>query len=353
MNRYRFKTRISAFCAVLILALSAVCPAYAETSGTTIISVGKSTAEESGQETGTHGTAAPSSDEARMQGFSDAMRSQGVGTSSGSVSSRGASSGTASVQGNSSGTQRRTAGYSAEDEARMQGFSSTLQSQGISGSSKSRGQVVSTGSGNVIYGEAADPRLQSLYSEAQSIGPAVKDVVIQTRRPWQEEDSVYVEQALPGQLPQYEALEKAELTDEWVRAGLMQGTAGQVTGNSPVNTGYHSVPDGIFPSTDWRKFGTELVDLGTFTLTAYDPCLQCCGKTDGITASGTKGMAGRTIAVDPKVIPYGSLVLIGGYVFVAEDTGQAIKGNHIDMFMDTHEIAKQFGVREAQVQLIR
>ena len=252
----------------------------------------------------------------------------------------------------------------------MQGFSSTLKSQGISGSVKSGGKVVSTGSGNVIYGEAADPRLQSLYSQAKSIAPAVKDVVIQTRRPWQEEDSAYVEQDLPGQAVQYETLEKSDLTDEWIRAGLLQGKV-TADGSSAWNTadlsgtgaasaagtgageGYHSVPDGIFPSTDWRKFGTELVDLGTFTLTAYDPCLQCCGKTDGITATGTKGMAGRTIAVDPDVIPYGSLVVIGGYVFVAEDTGEAIRGNHIDMFMDAHETAKQFGVREAQVLLIR
>lgn len=359
MIRRQVTTGTAALCAALILASFAVRPAYAETSGTKIISTGKSTEEESG--TG-------GSSEARMKGFSDAMRSQGVGTST----ARPSSSGTAAAQ--STGTQGSTAGYAAssEEDARMKSFSGTLQSAGISGSVKSSGKVVSTGSGNVIYGEAADPRLQSLYSQAKSIAPAVKDVVIQTRRPWQEEDSAYVEQDLPGQAVQYETLEKSDLTDEWIRAGLLQGSvtgtnAGSTvsagyhsepnitgtSGSGAVSTGYRSEPDGIFPSTDWRKFGTELVDLGTFTLTAYDPCLQCCGKTDGITATGTKGMAGRTIAVDPDVIPYGSLVVIGGYVFVAEDTGEAIRGNHIDMFMDAHETAKQFGVREAQVLLIR
>ena len=357
MIRRQVTTGTAALCAALILASFAVRPAYAETSGTKIISTGKSTEEESG--TG-------GSSEARMKGFSDAMRSQGVGTST----ARPSSSGTAAAQ--STGTQGSTAGYAAssEEDARMKSFSGTLQSAGISGSAKGSGKTVSTSSGNVIYGEAADPRLQSLYSQAKSIAPAVKDVVIQTRRPWQEEDSAYVEQDLPGQAVQYETLEKSDLTDEWIRAGLLQGKV-TADGSSAWNTadlsgtgaasaagtgageGYHSVPDGIFPSTDWRKFGTELVDLGTFTLTAYDPCLQCCGKTDGITATGTKGMAGRTIAVDPDVIPYGSLVVIGGYVFVAEDTGEAIRGNHIDMFMDAHETAKQFGVREAQVLLIR
>ena len=71
------------------------------------------------------------------------------------------------------------------------------------------------------------------------------------------------------------------------------------------------------------------------------------------TATGTHGKAGRTIAVDPSIIPYGSRVLVGGYVFIAEDTGSAIRGRHIDLFMDTHEVAMQFGRREGEVFLIR
>ena len=62
---------------------------------------------------------------------------------------------------------------------------------------------------------------------------------------------------------------------------------------------------------------------------------------------------GRTVAVDPSVIPYGSRLLIGGYVYIAEDTGSAIKGRHIDMFMDSHDVAMQFGKKQGQVFLIR
>jgi 3D (Asp-Asp-Asp) domain-containing protein len=109
---------------------------------------------------------------------------------------------------------------------------------------------------------------------------------------------------------------------------------------------------GEFPTTNWQRYGSRLVDLGDFTLTAYDACMLCCGKTDGITATRTKCFAGRTIAVDPNVIPYGSKVLIGGFVFIAEDTGGKIKGKHIDMYMDTHETAKLFGRRKGNVQLI-
>lgn len=77
--------------------------------------------------------------------------------------------------------------------------------------------------------------------------------------------------------------------------------------------------------------------------TAYCPCSKCCGKSDGITATGTKATAGRTIAVDPSVIPYGSEVIINGHTYVAEDTGGAIKGNRIDIYFATHEDAKSFG----------
>ena len=99
--------------------------------------------------------------------------------------------------------------------------------------------------------------------------------------------------------------------------------------------------------------GGDEISLGVFTLTAYDACVICCGKTDGITATGTHATQGRTIAVDPNVIPYGSRVRIGEQIYVAEDTGGRIKGNHIDVFLNTHEEARQFGVRKAEVFLLK
>lgn len=84
----------------------------------------------------------------------------------------------------------------------------------------------------------------------------------------------------------------------------------------------------------------------TVTATAYCPCKKCCGKTDGITATGTKATAGRTIAVDPNVIPYGTELIIDGITYYAEDCGGAVKGDHVDIFFSTHEEAKQFGKRQ-------
>ena len=63
---------------------------------------------------------------------------------------------------------------------------------------------------------------------------------------------------------------------------------------------------------------------------------------------------GRTIAVDPSVIPLGSRVFIEGYgVFIAEDTGGAIKGNKIDIAVSTHERANELGVQYANVYLLK
>lgn len=85
-------------------------------------------------------------------------------------------------------------------------------------------------------------------------------------------------------------------------------------------------------------------------LTAYCSCAKCCGKSDGITASGTKAKQGRTIAVDPRYIPYGTEVVIDGVTYIAEDCGGAIKGNRIDLFFDSHSEALNFG---RQTKIVR
>ncbi len=62
------------------------------------------------------------------------------------------------------------------------------------------------------------------------------------------------------------------------------------------------------------------------------------------TATGTTVAEGRTIAVDPNVIPLGWWVYIEGYGYrKAEDTGSAIKGKKIDMYYDSLGAALNFG----------
>ena len=71
---------------------------------------------------------------------------------------------------------------------------------------------------------------------------------------------------------------------------------------------------------------------------------------NGKTATGRKPVVGRTIAVDPKVIPYGSRVFIPGFGWrVAEDTGGQIKGNRIDILVENEEKAYDLGRKSALV----
>ncbi|MGN1318831.1 MAG: peptidoglycan DD-metalloendopeptidase family protein [Lachnospirales bacterium] len=96
--------------------------------------------------------------------------------------------------------------------------------------------------------------------------------------------------------------------------------------------------------------------LGKFDITAYCPCSKCCGKyANGITATGTKAKANHTIAVDPKVIPYGSVVEIEGKRYVAEDCGGAIKGARIDIFYNTHSeaLSSGYGHKMCDVYLLQ
>ena len=109
--------------------------------------------------------------------------------------------------------------------------------------------------------------------------------------------------------------------------------------------------------------------MGNFKLTAYCPCVNCCGSYGANrpvdengqmivgTASGARAQANRTIAVDPSVIPYGTIVVIERngvyYEYVAEDCGGAIKNNKIDVYFDSHSTACDFGVRYGNVYIVK
>lgn len=115
-----------------------------------------------------------------------------------------------------------------------------------------------------------------------------------------------------------------------------------------------AVTEAIVTTTEKEDSGTNgLVSLGQFKLTAYCNCSKCCGKWAGSpTASGVMPRANHTIAVDTSVIPFGTEVIINGNTYVAEDTGSAIRGNKIDIYMSSHEEALNFGVQYAEVLIV-
>ena len=101
----------------------------------------------------------------------------------------------------------------------------------------------------------------------------------------------------------------------------------------------------------------------TCKASAYDLSYESCGKYPGspgygITASGMKAARG-VVAVDPRVIPLGTKLYIQsldsypdyGYA-VAGDTGGAIKGNRVDLFMESRSQALSFGRRNVKVYIL-
>ena len=92
--------------------------------------------------------------------------------------------------------------------------------------------------------------------------------------------------------------------------------------------------------------GGEVAHTYTMEATAYT-------WTGYRTATGTWPSRG-TIATDPRVIPLGTELYIEGYgPAVAADTGGDIKGQRVDLYMDSYEEAIQFGRREVQVEAVR
>lgn len=81
-------------------------------------------------------------------------------------------------------------------------------------------------------------------------------------------------------------------------------------------------------------------DLGNYRVTYYYLSEECCGKWAKYnkTFTGTTPTSGRTVAVDPNVIPLGAHLKINGIEYTAEDTG-GFKGQLIDVFVDSKDEA--------------
>lgn len=89
----------------------------------------------------------------------------------------------------------------------------------------------------------------------------------------------------------------------------------------------------------------QLVSLGEFKVTFYCACTKC---TDGdrITACGEPVQEGLTIAADTSLYPFGTMLYIEGFGWrKVQDTGPAIQGNEIDIFMESHDACNQAGIK--------
>ncbi|MBQ8540080.1 MAG: DUF348 domain-containing protein [Clostridia bacterium] len=126
---------------------------------------------------------------------------------------------------------------------------------------------------------------------------------------------------------------------------------------------YDGMTVAIKPKVDAMStmdFGLDLSQAKrviTCEATAYTSAADECGKSDGITASGMMFRVG-VVAVDRRQIPLGTKLYIesldGKYVYgycIAADTGGAIKGNKVDLAMNTKGECFQFGRRQVRVYI--
>ncbi|MGE0683016.1 MAG: 3D domain-containing protein [Candidatus Binatia bacterium] len=92
--------------------------------------------------------------------------------------------------------------------------------------------------------------------------------------------------------------------------------------------------------------------LGTFSVTAYTHYRNPRGGLNA-TATGTLPKVGRTVAVDPRIIPLGSRIYIAGIgERIAEDTGGKIKGKKLDLFLPSVQACLQFGIQKYEVHIL-
>ena len=104
--------------------------------------------------------------------------------------------------------------------------------------------------------------------------------------------------------------------------------------------------DKIIKESESRIKELEKVKIISMEATAYTDDITSQGKWVGQTATGMKPQVG-VVAVDPKVIPLGTKLYVEGYgEAIAGDTGGAIKGNRIDLFMATRGQAMKYGRRK-------
>lgn len=91
----------------------------------------------------------------------------------------------------------------------------------------------------------------------------------------------------------------------------------------------------------------------TITFYCCEERPHICGTGTGITASGRRVTPYVSCAVDPDVIPLGSTIMVeynGGMVYLrADDTGTAVKGNHIDIAVKEHQEALSLGTKTADI----
>jgi len=104
-------------------------------------------------------------------------------------------------------------------------------------------------------------------------------------------------------------------------------------------------------------------EIVKMNVSAYCPCEKCCDNWGKIpvssgkrkTASGHTIKEGDKFVAAPRNYPFGTKMIIEGYagdkIVKVEDVGGAIKGNKLDLYFDSHQLALNFGRQEILVKV--
>ena len=165
-----------------------------------------------------------------------------------------------------------------------------------------------------------------------------KNVSINNLRAWNQLNSVVIH---PGQVLKLAGDGQAATTKTTQAKPVSQKQTTQATAKKEAKV---------------QKTATTKASTGkTITVSATAYTANCNGCS-GTTATGVNLKANpdaKVIAVDPNVIPLGSKVYVEGYGYAtASDTGGAIKGNKIDVFIPSHNEAMQWGRKTVEVQVL-
>lgn len=97
----------------------------------------------------------------------------------------------------------------------------------------------------------------------------------------------------------------------------------------------------------------KIAYIGQYKITYYCDCKQCCGKENGITASGVQVQEGVTVAADTSKLPFGTHIYINGIGWrTVQDRGGSIKGNRLDIYIASHNDPKPYNVQNLDVWVV-
>lgn len=192
---------------------------------------------------------------------------------------------------------------------------------------------------------------QALEEKHVELADLTKDLKLEDSNLAQAEDEVKEQIALAQK--KAEQKEKAT-TNVTKNKSENQSTEDQSQAKKEAPKSVQTASSEAQPKSENKTASKQQDNQKSFTVTATAYTVESAGGS-GITATGINLKSNpdkKVIAVDPSVIPLGSVVYVEGYGYaIAGDTGGAIKGKKIDVHVPTAEAAKNWGVRTVNVTI--